>query len=451
MMRLSGVALLALAFWSIPARAETACARLDHGEVHASAAPDHCAVTGHLHPVPGSDIGFVLWLPQGWNGRFQMFGNGGYSSTLPLAQMRAALAKGYAVAATDTGHDGDDPAFARGHPQAIADWAWRAVHETAIAAQRLTRAYYGRRPTWRYFWGCSTGGQQALSEAQRFPADFDGIVAGAPGYDRIRLNAGFLWMFLQNHHPGDNAHPILAQAQLDLLAAASQKACGSGEPWLDDPLACRFDPAVLHCRDARHDACLTADQVAAAAAIYRGAQDEAGHRAFFGWAPGTERQWSIYWADPRDASQPIRANFWRDWVFHDPQWNWWRFSFGRDLAAARQGLSTTIDADSADLSRFAARGGKLLHWHGLADPVVPVADSLAYQSRVSHRVGDAARFYRLFLIPGVGHCGGGPGPDQIATQDAIEAWVERDEAPKTLSAHQKSGRIFAVAPHGAGD
>jgi hypothetical protein len=251
------------------------CDALAGEEIVATAASGACRVSGHLHPVKGSDIGFALWLPARWNGRFLMLGNGGYASAMPLAQMTRALAKGYAVAATDTGHEGDDPYFALGHPEAVADWGWRAVHETARKAQSLTRAYYGRAPRWSYFNGCSTGGHQAFSEAQRFPRDFDGIVAGAPGYDRVRLNAGFLWMFLSNHRRGDNLHPILEQSQLDLLARHTLLRCGKpGAGWLDHPGACHADPGALLCRPGQRKACLTAEQMTAARAIYAGPHDE---------------------------------------------------------------------------------------------------------------------------------------------------------------------------------
>ena len=420
--------------------------------------PAFCRVKGVLSPVSGSQIGFQLWLPQNWNGRFEMLGNGGYSSMLPIDQMAHYLREGYAVTATDTGHQGDDPDFAVGHPQAITDWSWRAVHETAVAARALVTRYYGRAPDYRYFFGCSTGGHQAFSEAQRFPGDFQGIIAGAPGYDRVRLNAGFLWQFLSNHRPGDNSNPILGQQQLNLLQKASLATCrrsngGAGgglasDPWIDDPLSCWFDPAVLQCPaggDGRR--CLTPAQVAAARKMYRGATDPAGRRVFFPWPPGSEAQWSTYWADPVRPTQPMRVNFWRIWAFDDPQWNWWRFSFGGDLTRAIHKLSSTVDASSPDLDAFAAGGGKMIHYHGLADPVVPPLDSIAYHDRVVAHVAKkhsraqqrVGQYYRLYLAPGVGHCMGGTGPDQLNLQQAIEAWVEKGRAPDRLIASTRPG------------
>jgi feruloyl esterase len=226
--------------------------------------PAYCRVTGVVRPVRGSAIGFEVWLPLAgrWTGRLQMFGNGGYSSDLPRAQMMQGLARGSVVVATDTGHKGDDPDFAIGHPQAIADWGYRAVHQSLVEAKRLTRRLYGWWPAHAYFNGCSTGGHQALMEAQRFPRDFDGIVAGAPGAARVRLNAAFLWQFLSNHRPGDNLHPILGPRDLALLQRASFLACRDrnggaaggdrSDSWLDDPLSCRHGPATPASKPRRH-------------------------------------------------------------------------------------------------------------------------------------------------------------------------------------------------------
>jgi len=247
---------------SAPANAgsvDAVCASLAGPGVKAMAQKGSCRVTGELRPVPGSQIGFALWLPPeaAWTGRMVMLGNGGYSSRLPEAAMGAELARGSAVVATDTGHQGDGPEFARGRPQTIVDWGWRAVHLTAITARTVISRFYGRGPRYRYFNGCSTGGHQAMTEAQRFPLDFDGIVAGAPGAARVRLNAGFLWQYLSNHPRGDDLHAILDRSDLALLQETSIGACRAanggpagglaGDAWLNNPMLCRFDPSVLGC------------------------------------------------------------------------------------------------------------------------------------------------------------------------------------------------------------
>ncbi len=404
-------------------------------------APDICRVQGHLSPVPGSRIGFELWLPvTGWNGKFQMVGNGGYSSSLDTRAMTALVSRGYAVAATDTGHSGDDPDFVIGHPEAMSDWAYRAVHSTAVAAKTLIGAYYGQAPRYSYFSGCSTGGQQALMEAQRFPADFDGIIAGDPGNNRTRLNLGFLWMYRQSHRPDGSL--IIAPEKLPLITAAMLKACvgkDGGLPtdgFLTDPARCRFEPRTLACRKDTADQgqCLTAEEVKAVAAIYKGARNpRTGDQLYYGWAKGSEAGWRAYWADPMKPEQPARLNFWRHWIFRDAGWQAQTFDFDHDVAKLNQ-TATLIDAVNPDLSAFAAADGKLIQFHGQADPVVPPAESTGYHMRVQTALGHApSSFYRLFMVPGMSHCQGGPGLTGVNAQDALEAWVETGRAPDYLT------------------
>ncbi len=413
----------------------------------------YCRVRGTLHPVAGSAIGFELRLPSAarWTGRFQMLGNGGYSSAMPEAAMAQAVARGSAVAATDTGHSGDDPDFSRGRPQAIVDWGWRAVHLTAETTQRLTTRFYGRAAAHRYFNGCSTGGHQAMMEAQRFPKDFDGIVAGAPGADRVRLNAAFLWQYLANHRRGDDAHPILDPAALALLADHSLTSCRAanggkagglaGDTWLDDPLTCRPRPAALACHPGEGKACLSPAQVAAGQAMYAGAAGGRGRPALtFPWLPGSERGWASYWADPEDPRQPARTNFWRIWAFSDPAWSWWTWNTAHDLPRVQARLSATIDATNPDLRAFRRSGGRLLQYHGLADPVVSPLDTLAKRRAFLRRTGGGDDWSRLFLVPGMGHCGGGDGFNRFDAQAAIERWVEAGTAPDRLIAADTGGR-----------
>jgi feruloyl esterase len=371
---------------------------------------------------------------QGWNGRLSMLGNGGYSSALPLPQMTAQLQAGYAVVATDTGHSGDSPDFALGRPEAIVDWGHRAVHLTAVRAKSLVAAFYGKSAQHAYFQGCSTGGHQAFMEAQRFPEDFDGIIAGAPGHNRTHLNAGFLWQFAQNHTR--EGQQIIPASKLPMIARASSSACGK------EPLDCDFDPAALMCTAGDSPDCLTEEQVHALKRMYGGARNpRTGERIYFGWPYGSESGWRAYWADPMKPTEPARASFWRVWAFNDPQWDWRHFDFDRDMQRADDALAPVINAMDANLEPFRRRGGKLIHYHGMADPVVPFADSLAYRDRViaeQHRarrmtsVAAAERatseFYRLFLAPGLGHCQGGIGN----LQPVIEQWVEKGVPPQEL-------------------
>lgn len=417
------------------------------------APPPFCRVKGVSIDKEGSRIGFELWLPVGtWNRKLEMVGNGGYSSAIDHRAMAPLLGRGYAVLATDTGHTGDDPSFARESRRAIEDWGHRAVHVSVEEGKRVTEAFYGAPPARAYFSGCSTGGHQGLMAAQRYPADFDGIIVGAPGHNRTHLNVGFLWQFVQNRDP-DSGAQLIPASKLSLISNAALESCrgrngreGGGlesDPYLNDPLSCVFDPATLACKEGDGDSCLTEAQVRALKKMYDGARNpRTGERIYFGFPPGSEAAggppglpgWSLYWADPADPSQPARANFWRYWAFDDAGWDWRSFDFDADVAATDEKLAPVINAMSVDLSEFRRLGGKIVHYHGLADPVVPAPDSVAYRQRLWKRYGDDIdSFYRLFLAPGAHHCFGGPGPYMLDAQSALERWVEAGIAPDRLT------------------
>ena len=417
--------------------------------------PAFCRVTGVARPVAGSEIGFEVWLPaEGWSGRLRMSGNGGYSSALPYGGMAEALRAGAVAVGTDTGHQGDDPVFGRDRPEAIVDWAHRAVHVSVVQAKAVTQLFYGQAPRWSYFSGCSTGGHQALMEVQRYPDDFDGVVAGAPGNYRTRLNAAFLWQFVSNRDA--EGRQIVPASKLAILQAASVAACKrrpeeGPEIWVTEPATCAFDPLEIACEAEDRSDCLTPPQVEAVRRMYAGAHNpRTGERIAWGWPPGTEAGWGFYWADPADPSQPARANFWRYWVFGDPDWSWRSFDFDADWRRAEAGVAQVVDASDPDIGAFARRGGKLIQWHGGADPVVPLMDSIAYHRAVVEQLGpaEADKSYRLFLAPGVGHCGGGPGHAPTGLQDAIEAWVETGVAPRALEARSPTGETRLLPPAG---
>ncbi|TNE61044.1 MAG: tannase/feruloyl esterase family alpha/beta hydrolase [Alphaproteobacteria bacterium] len=412
--------------------------------------PVLCRIQGVDAPVPGSRIGYEVWLPaDGWNGRLQVIGNGGYSSAISHYFMALYAARGYAVAATDTGHTGDDPVFGKDNPEAITDWGHRAMHRTVLQAKALVRAFYGKPADHSYYAGCSTGGHQGLMEVQRYPDDFDGVLVGAPGHNRTHLNAGFLWQFVQNHTPDGAA--IMPPGKLTLISRRVLESCGAanggeagglaGDPFLNDPFACHFKPAALACAGEDGADCLTAPQVATLEKMYDGARNSAtGERIYFGFLPGSEAAggppqlpgWSLYWADPANPAMPARANFWKYWAFGDPDWRWQDFDFDRDMKTTDDRLAGTINAMSVDLRAFRDRGGKLIHYHGLADPVVPASDSVSYFMRTQDTMGLTDAFYRLFLVPGMQHCYGGPGPFDLNAQAALEAWVEQGVAPARL-------------------
>lgn len=443
-------------------------------KVHSSM-PSFCQVQAIASPVKGSRIGFEVWLPlrANWSKRLHMVGNGGYGSNLYYAQLAARVRRGDVAVATDTGHTGGALTFGRDNRVAIDDWAWRAVHESVVAAKALTKIYYGRAAAKSYFSGSSTGGHQALMSAQRFPDDFDGIIAGAPGNNRTGLMMQFLWNFVKNHRPGDNGAQIVPNAKLVMVKKAVVAQCdaldGVADGVVSDPLACPFKPASLLCKTGETPDCLTAEQVATMDALYQGPRDaRTGQQIYPGYRPGSEGQgdedsplpgWAGYWANPAKPDEPQRADFFRFWVHNDADWDWWKFNWGSDVDAVRAIMGPVTDAVDPDLSRFRARGGKLMMFMGWNDPVGAAPEAINYfEDVVAHskaatpaaKLADTQQFVRLYMVPGMGHTAGGEGatnmsnatrnsepPVDDAAHDmglALYDWVEKGMAPGTLIA-----------------
>ena len=371
--------------------------------------------------------------------------------------MATALRRGYAAASTDTGHTGDDMRFGQGHPEKLIDYGHRAIHVMTEAAKLIVRNAAGRFAERSYFVGCSAGGQQALSEAQRYPDDYDGIVAGDPANNRIRQTFGFLASWIATHDT-DGAS-IIPPAKLALLTRSAVAACdavdGLKDGLIDDPRRCTFDPATVACTSSADDAsCLTAPQVAAAKRMYEGTKHpRTGELIFTGWPRGSEgfgavasQGWRQYILDP---VAPMRSDFFRYWLFHDPNWDFRTVDLERDLAYAEQKLPF-LAAVEKDLTAFKKRGGKLLSYTGWLDPVVPLQDTVAYYEGVTKAMGGPAAtrdFYRLFMAPGMGHCAGGPGPNQFDALGALEQWVEKGVAPDSMVAtHSTSGKVDRTRP-----
>lgn len=447
----SGVPCARLVDVSLASARVTSAAEEESGTVEGVAVQARCRVAIVATPTSDSRIGIEVWIPPAarWNGKLLGTGNGGFSGDLGYRAMADGLRRGYAVAGSDTGHTGDSMAFGTGHPEKIVDWAYRAVHEMTVAAKAVLRAHGGRGPSRSYFTGCSTGGQQALSEAQRYPDDYDGIVAGDPGNNRLRLVYAFLWTWLATHDEAGRS--ILPSAKLPALARAAVAACDAGDGLADGLIsnlrACRFDPGQLACDGAETDGCLTAPQVEAARKVYEGPRNPRTRaRIFSGWAPGSELGWRGYITDP---GRPVRLELFTGWAFDNPAWNPRSFDFDRDVAAVDAKLGF-LDATSTDLSRFRRRGGRLLMYTGLADPVVPPQDTIDYYESVSTAGGGmeaVRRFFRFFTVPGMGHCGGGTGPNRFDAIGALEAWVERGTAPdRMLATEEQDGRTVRSRP-----
>jgi feruloyl esterase len=419
--------------------------------------PAFCRVEATARPTSDSDIKFEVWIPpaEAWNGKFQGVGNGGYQGSISYAAMALALRRGYATASTDTGHTGDDMKFGQGHPEKLIDYGHRAIHVMTESAKLIVRDASGRFADKSYFVGCSAGGQQALSEAQRYPEDYDGIVAGDPANNRIRQTFAFLHSWIATHDK--DGKPIIPQAKLALLTKSAVEACdgidGLKDGIIDDPRRCHFDPAKLLCKAGDEPTCLTAAQVDAAKKTYDGVKNAKGEQIFTGWTRGSEgfgdsagQSWRAYIMDPLE---PMRVGFFKYWLFHDPNWDYRSIDLDRDLAYAEQKLGH-MAAVEKDLTPFKKRGGKLLMYTGWADPVVPPQDTVAYYDGVAKVMGGIERtrdFYRFFIAPGMGHCSGGPGPNQFDHLTALEQWVEKGVAPdKLIATHSTAGKIDRTRP-----
>jgi feruloyl esterase len=404
------------------------------------AVPAFCRVAGSIKPSGDSDIRFEVWLPAtGWNRKLQGIGNGGFAGAIEFGAMGAALSRGYAAAATDTGHAAGalDAVWALGHPEKVTDFGYRAVHETAVTARAIIAAFYGDNPRRAYFSSCSNGGRQALMEAQRYPADYDGIIAGAPANFWTHLLTEAIWDFTTETDPATR----VSAAKLPAIEAAMLAACDAGDGVADgvieNPAACRFDPAVLRCKDAETDACLTAPQVTGLTKLLSGPQSSAGTTVFPGHQPGGAiggGGWSTWVTGGSSAAPSIGARFglgfFTNMVFERADWDAHTFVVDRDMKAADDKLAATLNSTDPDLSRFAQRGGKLILYHGWSDPAISAVNSIDYFHSVLAKMGaqSAAGFMRLFMVPGMQHCSGGPGPDVFGQGGAAEAGPDRDIA-----------------------
>lgn len=403
--------------------------------------PAFCRVAGTIQPSADSDIRFELWLPAtGWNGRFLQTGNGGAASSVIYSSMAEPLARGYAVANTDTGHQGGmgDFTWAAGHPEKLTDYAHRAVHELTVAGKAITAAYFGKTPAKAYWYGCSTGGRQGLKEAQRYPEDYDAIIAGAPANNWSPLMA--LSILTQNNLSGPEA---LGLDKLALLKEAAIAACDAQDGVQDRVIAelrsCRFGPASLTCRAGATQQCLSEAEVAAAQRIYRGVVDGAGRTRIPGTGPAGEPAWASY-ATPQFS---IGSNYFRNVIARDASWDPRSFEVDRDLARAEQADGGAAVAMDPDLAPFLARGGKLILYHGTTDGLIPYGNSVNYYESVVQTVGArrARAGLRLYVVPGMEHCSLGDGAYQIDWLGAMENWAERGQAPDALPAAHP-----AVAP-----
>jgi feruloyl esterase len=395
--------------------------------------PAFCRVIGSIKPSADSDIRFELWLPgEGWNGKFMQTGNGGAAGSIVYDSLVDPLVRGYAVANTDTGHQGGggDFAWAFDHPEKVTDYAYRAVHELTIAGKAITTARYGRSPEKAYWNGCSTGGRQGLKEAQRFPEDYDAIIAGAPASNWSPLMS--LSILIQRNIGPEG----LGVDKLVILKEAAIATCDASDGVKDrviaDPGKCTFDPVSTQCRNGQTGPCLSEKEVAAARRIYAGVVNKAGEILMPGTGPGSEPLWVAY-ASPQFG---IGTSYFRNLVARNPTWDPATFDVDRDLTRAEQVDGGVHDAMNPDLSAFITRGGKLITYHGTTDGLIPHSNSVNYYRSVAARLGEDAIKDRvmLYLIPGMDHCFGGEGAFAIDWLTALEEWTEKGKTPGALPA-----------------
>jgi len=427
--------------------------------------PTFCRVVVQAAPSSDSDIRIEVWLPaENWNGKFQANGNGGFAGQIDYFDLAASLLGGYATANTDTGHsaaDGTDASWALGHPEKVTDFGYRAIHVMTLLAKQLIRAHYGDALQYSYFLGCSNGGRQALMEAQRFPEDYNGVLAGAPASYWSHLVSSGLWD--EQALTNDDASYIPA-AKLPAIAKAVNASCdaldGVADGILNDPRKCSFKPETMLCKNGDASDCLTRPQITALKKIYEGAHDEKNGRVFPGFLPGAEEGqggWLLWILGEKKGKSLIAAftyGYFANMVYEKRDWNTKTANFAQSVKLADEKTSKTLNAMDPDLGPFREHGGKLILYHGWNDPAISALNTIDYWEAVRTRLGadQADSFVRLYMLPGVQHCNGGPGPGSFGAmnspgpkdaqhnvQTALELWVEKGIAPSSFIATKYVG------------
>lgn len=411
--------------------------------------PAFCKVNATLKPSADSDIRIEVWLPiTGWNGKLVQGGNGGYGSGFSYGTMARALMAGYAATSSNTGHEGNSASFVIGHPEKLIDWAYRAVHENAVAAKAIVESHYGNASKRAYFEGCSTGGRQALGEAQRYPEDFIGIVAGDPGNFVTHQTAAENWIAKQVH---SEPAAFIPPAKFPIIHAAALAACdahdGVTDGVIENPMQCKFDPGVLLCKSGDAPDCLNAAQVQTARAMYSGVNFSNGKPIFPGLMPGSEMGWSSL-----GSQEPMgyALESYQYVVMKNPNWDYKTLDLDRDVGYADKTVASLVNTTDPNLKPFFARGGKLLGYHGAADPGLTPLNSINYYNSVAKTLGGVnaiSNSYRLFLVPGMLHCGGGDGTNTFDMIAAVDNWVETNQAPQSIPASRiRDGKVDRTRP-----
>jgi feruloyl esterase len=396
--------------------------------------PAFCDVKVVSKPSADSNINIEYWLPEaGWNGNMLSNGNGGWNGSITANTLAEGMRKGFAAAMTDTGHEGGSAAFALGHPEKVIDFGYRAVHEMAVIGKAVVRAKY-ESPVRKSYWdGCSAGGRQGLKAAQMYPEDFDGIVAGAPAVQFTGRAAQAIWIGQQTHKDADSALPA---AKFAVIHEAVLAACDTldkvKDGVLENPRACKFDPKTIQCAAADAPTCLTAAQVETVKKIYADvANPRTGEVYFPGHEPGSENGWNtMAGANPFG----VAIDMFRYVVKSDANFDYKTLNFDADMQAALK-AGGAIDGTDPNLKKFFDRGGKIVQYHGWADPQISSRSSVTYYDAVAKVVGGVKKLqdnHRLFMVPGMAHCGGGDGVATFDMLSALTQWVEQNKAPASI-------------------
>ena len=413
--------------------------------------PAHCRVRMVLTPTDDSRINVELWMPaEDWNGRFLAVGNGGFAGSIQgYGNMQAALRRGYATAGTDTGHsnaeDGPGGMFGLGHPEKIVDFAYRAVHDMTVKSKRVIDAYYAEPLAYSYFQGCSTGGRQAMMAAQRYPGDFDGIIAGALANRHIYMHTAGV---ARNIRVARNPDEAISEELAGFVSDAVMNQCDTlGEGFLNNPRQCAFDFASLLCSNGSGSAdgglCLTAPQLRSVETWYGGVRNSRGEMIFSGQALGNPMRPMLGMGANATVSDTVRI-----WGFQDENYDWREFDLDRDMPIIDAAVGF-VDADNPDLRGFQGHGGKLLLYTGWRDTAITPENTVAYYESVLEEMGeDQDDWMRLFMAPGMGHCGGGPGPNTFDALTTMERWREQRAAPdQIMASNPANGLTRPLCPY----
>ena len=399
--------------------------------------PAFCRVMATLRPSSDSDIKVELWLPvSGWNGKYQAVGNGGWAGVISYSALAEGVQRGYATSSTDTGHVGASGSFALGHPEKLIDFGYRSVHEMVLKSKAVIFAFYGTAPVHSYWNGCSTGGRQGLMEAQRYPEDFDGMLAGAPANPRSGLTTEEMVIGLatlknpESYIPKEK-YAMIHQAVLEKCDAID----GLKDGLIQNPMQCKFEAKTLQCKGADAPNCLTAPQVVALASIYAPVFDpKTGALIYPGQSPGAETGLQVMAGGP-EPFQPSLDQF-RYVVHQDPKWDWRTFDLATDGPANEKLSDGLLNADDPNLQPFLSKS-KLILYHGWSDPNVPSENTVNYYNKVVDTLGGTSKTgdsMKLFMVPGMGHCSNGEGPNVFDMLGALEQWVEKGSAPQSVVA-----------------